>query len=67
MRQRDCSTSRSVLAPPTALKDIGLKESDLDRAADLATQNPYYNPRPVTRDAIRALLDDAYRGRRPAK
>jgi len=49
-----------------ALKDIGMAEEDLDRAADLATQNPYYNPRPVTRGGVRALLEDAYHGRRPA-
>jgi len=49
-----------------ALKDIGMAEQDLDRAADLATQNPYYNPRPVTREGVRALLEDAYHGRRPA-
>ena len=48
-----------------ALKDFGLKETDLDRAAELAIQNPYYNPRPVTREGIRRLLDDAYHGRRP--
>jgi maleylacetate reductase len=49
----------------TSLAGIGMKESDLDRAADLATQNPYYNPRPVDRDSIRRLLDDAFFGRRP--
>ena len=49
-----------------ALKDIGMAEGDLDRAADLATQNPYYNPRPVTREGVRALLEQAYHGRRPA-
>ena len=48
-----------------ALKDYGLKESDLDRAAELAIQNPYHNPRPVTREGTRRLLDDAYHGRRP--
>jgi len=48
-----------------ALSDVGMKEEDLDRAADIATQNPYYNPRPVTREGIRALLDDAFHGRRP--
>jgi alcohol dehydrogenase class IV len=48
-----------------ALKDFGLRESDLDRAADLAVQNPYYNPRPITRAGIRKILDDAYFGRRP--
>ena len=30
---------------------------DLDRAADVAVQTPYWNPRPIERDAIRALLD----------
>lgn len=49
-----------------ALKDIGMREADLDRAADLATRNPYYNPAPVTRDGVRALLDNAFHGRRPA-
>jgi alcohol dehydrogenase class IV len=50
---------------PTALRDIGMPESGLDRAADLAIANPYWNPRPIERDAIRALLDDAWHGRRP--
>jgi len=48
-----------------ALKDIGMAAGDLDRAADLATQNPYDNPRPVTRDGVRALLQDAFDGVRP--
>ena len=39
------------LGAPLALKDLGLAEADLDRAADLATQNPYWNPRPVEREA----------------
>ena len=48
-----------------ALRDIGLKESDLDRAAELVVAEPYPNPRPVTREGVRALLDDAFHGRRP--
>ena len=48
-----------------ALSEIGMAEGDLDRAADIATENPYYNPRPVTRDGIRALLEEAFHGRRP--
>jgi alcohol dehydrogenase class IV len=51
---------------PTALRDIGMPEDGLDRAADLAVENPYWNPRPIERDAVRALLDDAWHGRRPA-
>jgi alcohol dehydrogenase class IV len=53
------------IGAPRALKDIGLTEQDLDRAAQIATQSPYFNPRPVTRDGIRRLLEDAYQGRRP--
>jgi len=53
------------VAKKTTLADLGMREADLDRAAELATQNPYFNPRPVTREGIRALLDDAYFGRQP--
>ncbi len=50
---------------PRALKDIGLDAGDLDRAADMATKNPYYNPRAVTRESVRALLEEAFHGRPP--
>lgn len=53
------------LGAPVALRDIGMPEADLDRAADLATTAPYWNPRPIERPAIRKLLDDAFHGRRP--
>jgi maleylacetate reductase len=55
------------LGAPVALSAIGMKEADLDKAADIAAQNPYYNPRPVTREGIRALLQDAFEGRRPSE
>ena len=51
---------------PMALRDLGLKEADLDRAADLATASPYWNPRPVTRDGVRRLLQAAWAGDAPA-
>ncbi len=50
---------------PTALKDIGMQEADLDKAADIAMQNQYPNPRPLERIAIRQLLQDAFDGVRP--
>lgn len=56
----------ATIGAPLALKDIGMPEDGLDRAADLAVRNPYYNPREITRDGIRQLLDDAFHGRRPA-
>jgi alcohol dehydrogenase class IV len=55
-----------TLGAPLALKDVGMKEAELDRAAELATMAPYFNPRPIDRQAIRALLDNAFSGRRPA-
>jgi maleylacetate reductase len=48
-----------------SLKDLGMTPEDLDKAADLSVQNPYYNPRPVTRDGVRDMLQAAYEGRRP--
>lgn len=53
------------LGAPTRLRDFGLSEADLDRAAGIAAKNPYWNPRPFEREDIRALLQDAWEGRRP--
>jgi maleylacetate reductase len=53
------------MGAPLALKSIGMKREGLDQAADLAVKTPSYNPRPLDRDAIRALLEDAFDGRPP--
>jgi len=53
------------LGAPVALEAIGMPAGELDRAAELATTSPYWNPRPIERAAIRELLDDAWFGRRP--
>ncbi|HKW84142.1 MAG TPA: iron-containing alcohol dehydrogenase, partial [Burkholderiaceae bacterium] len=50
---------------PIALKQIGMQAADLDRAADLAVQTPYPNPRALERGAIRELLQRAFDGARP--
>lgn len=55
----------SSVGAPLTLRELGLKQDDLDRAAEIATKNPYWNPRPFYRAAIRALLQDAWEGRRP--
>jgi alcohol dehydrogenase class IV len=52
---------------PTALRDVGMRRENLDRAAGLIMTDPYYNPRPYEREAIRALLDDAWAGRPPPR
>jgi alcohol dehydrogenase class IV len=53
------------IGAPTSLKEIGMPKEGLDRAAELATESPYYNPRTATREEIRSLLEDVYWGRRP--
>jgi maleylacetate reductase len=57
----------AALGAPTDLRAVGMREEDLDIAAELATRSPYPNPAPVTRDGVRRLLDDAFYGRRPAE
>jgi maleylacetate reductase len=54
------------LGAKRALKDFGMPEGGIDRAADLAVENPYWNPRPVDRDAIRRLIARAWAGEPPA-
>jgi maleylacetate reductase len=53
------------LHAPQSLRDLGLTETDLDRAADLATQSPYPNPSPLEKPALRALLQAAWAGDPP--
>jgi alcohol dehydrogenase class IV len=51
---------------PVALREIGLRAEQLDRACEIAMQTPYPNPRPLERRALRQLLQDAFDGRRPS-
>lgn len=53
------------LGAPMSLAEIGMPRDGLEAAAKLATENPYYNPRPIDRAAIFELLTNAYHGHRP--
>ncbi|MGP1354981.1 maleylacetate reductase [Roseicyclus sp.] len=53
------------LGAPLRLSELGLSEADLDRAAAIAVENRYANPRPFEEDDIRALLQAAWEGTRP--
>jgi alcohol dehydrogenase class IV len=55
-----------AIGAKTSLASLGMPAEGLDRAADLAVQNQYPNPRPLDRAAIRDLLENAYRGTRPS-
>ncbi|MFJ5970816.1 maleylacetate reductase and hydroxyquinol 1,2-dioxygenase domain-containing protein [Streptomyces sp. NPDC093060] len=53
------------LGGPTSLRDLGMPEPGLARAAELATSTPYPNPRELTTEGIAELLAGAWHGRRP--
>ncbi len=53
------------IGAPVSLKEIGMPEDGLERAAELAVENPYANPRPVDYAGVLALLRNAYEGVRP--
>lgn len=51
---------------PVSLRELGMTSADIGRAADIAAANPYWNPRPLERDAIHRLLLRAFEGASPA-
>ncbi len=55
------------LGVASTLADLGLRAADLDRAAELAAQGAYPNPRTVTRAGVRAVLAAAYAGGPPTQ
>ncbi|MES2945232.1 MAG: maleylacetate reductase [Pseudomonadota bacterium] len=50
---------------PVALRELGLREADLDTACTLAMTHQYPNPRPLEKAGLRHLLQMAYEGHRP--
>ncbi|MDR5761349.1 maleylacetate reductase [Caballeronia sp. LZ035] len=49
-----------------ALKDVGMAAEDVAKAADIASSNPYWNPRPIEHDALLELLQNAFDGVAPS-
>jgi maleylacetate reductase len=50
---------------PARLADLGMQEEDMERAARLAAEAPYPNPRRVEYQPLLALLQAAYSGQAP--
>jgi maleylacetate reductase len=50
---------------PRSLAEIGMPEDGIERAAELAVKNPYWNPRTIEQGGIRDLLRRAWWGARP--
>ena len=53
------------LEAPRALKDLGMPASGIDEAVRLALANPYWNPRPLEEEGLKALLARAWAGDPP--
>ncbi|CAM1508644.1 Fc.00g054920.m01.CDS01 [Cosmosporella sp. VM-42] len=45
-----------------SLSALGMKEADIDRAADIAVSNPCWNPREIDRTPVRELIRRAWAG-----
>jgi len=54
------------LGAPKTLAEIGMPHDGIAAAADEIAASPYWNPRPVEREGVLHLLEDAFAGRRPA-
>lgn len=54
-----------TIGAPAGLSGLGMPEEGIETAAASALANPYWNPRPLEQEAIRALIARAYAGVRP--
>jgi maleylacetate reductase len=50
---------------PLSLESLGMKREGIDQAVALVMEKPFHNPTPLTKEGIRALLEDAFEGRSP--
>jgi hypothetical protein len=50
---------------PTGFKNLGLKESDIDKAVDVISAVKITHPRPVAKADLRNVIGQAYAGAPP--
>jgi maleylacetate reductase len=48
------------------LRKLGMPEEGINAAADQAIRHPYWNPRPIERDAMREVIRRAWAGEEPS-
>ncbi|KAJ9150499.1 Iron-containing alcohol dehydrogenase [Coniochaeta hoffmannii] len=53
---------RQRLEIPCALKDLGMKEDDIERTAHVSMEKQYWNPRPLEKEKIKELIRRAWAG-----
>jgi alcohol dehydrogenase class IV len=54
------------LGAPYSLKQLGFKEEDIEKAAEIASKAPYPNPVPLEKEGILILLRNAWAGNNPS-
>jgi len=52
----------SKLKVKRGLKDFGMKEEDVDKAAEIAVSNPYWNPREIQKEPLRETIRRRWAG-----
>lgn len=57
----------AYLGTPRSLRELGLAREQLDDVAREVLAKPLHNPRPITVDAVRRLLDEAWQGPAPTQ
>jgi len=55
----------SKYGAPVSLQELGMQEQDIARAVELTVSNPYWNPRPLERSSLVALMARAFAGDPP--
>ncbi|MFS0823912.1 maleylacetate reductase [Bacillus sp. 1P02SD] len=55
------------LGGPKSLKELGLKEEDIKKAAAVACRKPLTYPRPIDEESIEILIRNAFSGKRPSR
>ena len=54
-----------TIGAPTSLKEIGMPEDGIEKAAKMIADAPYPNPVPIEFDPILSMIEDAWHGRAP--
>lgn len=55
----------SDLGATMSLRDLGMREDQIAAAVQGALESPYWNPRPIERDALQDLIRNAWAGTTP--
>lgn len=52
----------NTLKVKRSLRELGMKEQDIDKAVEIATSNAYWNPRKIEKEALRETIQRCWAG-----